>query len=774
MSKSKRKSPGNGADDDVTLQSSPKKSKHEMTAPNDLSISKKSRDIGGKIGVPIGSLSKKEQHELKKKTKAARQDGTITQIVAEELAELETLPDTEKYLPSNIAHRLKQALLGEVKDKSPKGGAKDLSNTAPDTGLLLIFKSLFSSNLENKNLRQVYNSLFGADTAPLFAHGIRPKALGQLLAVLLDRLNDGGLEEHFVQALNSALPKVGEEPKSWSIKIALSVVQLICTTADAFTEPAVKRFLLHPTSDWPTKLLSILPRYAYFRPTSKKNVSQESLILPADRAVIKTRLRTSILYAVRADAHHGFQAVVGVVGGIRKLSASNTHETLLEADDDVLEELKGAHRMLVQLIRSLDSLRLKSQNDPDRASVKRVCAYILLIGTLLLQAYDQDTEAISDLHDLTNETKLEEENGVVGTFADTNDLIMSLMARGSTWLRSMAEQIFMLLAPSLTTKSMEGLWEILAQPENAAGQQELFERKDDDEMNEGDGDNSSDDDVEIVMDGDDSIDAHEDDEDDEDSDEGGDEEEDDDMDNDNDEELAKFDAMLAQTLKVPKPGEEDDDDEDEDSDADMDDDEMMALEPALVKVFQERRKALPSKSAKQQQKNAKRSVIEMKFRVLDLLEIHAKEVTPNFILRDRIPDLLALIRTSKDRSVTGRAHKVLRLIFGAAKNKGLPVHSDPTVKDASNLRDLLIEVHNEALQGESKQHAEACGQASIFVARCLLAADEDGGFESAVDRYNDTQKVWFRGGSKMVSSFFADWARWCDDMKKTGKYMRSV
>ncbi|KAK5240618.1 DNA-directed DNA polymerase, partial [Cryomyces antarcticus] len=186
---------------------------------------------------------------------------------------------------------------------------------------------------------------------------------------------------------------------------------------------------------------------------------------------------------------------------------------------------------------------------------------------------------------------------------------------------------FTAFAADLSAQSLESLIEVLDQRENLAGQQALFEQEADQaenpdaedvedtsdvEMVDGAPHKASNEDGDAVTNGGSSDDSSGD---------------DDDAENgsadDGDQGDEELEMKLAELLKTAANGAGSDS---SDGDADMDDEEMMALEPHLTKIFEERKK-LPNK--KKEGRDAKETVINFKNRVLDLLAIYVKQQHAN-------------------------------------------------------------------------------------------------------------------------------------------------
>lgn len=279
----------------------------------------------------------------------------------------------------------------------------------------------------------------------------------------------------------------------------------------------------------------------------------------------------------------------------------------------------------------------------------------------------------------------------------------------------------------------------------------MFEQQDDDEDEEmaDVDDDEEDSDVEVV-------DAKDEGSSDEDSDEGS-GSEGSDEDDENDDELAVFDAKLAEALGTHR-ADQDLNEDSEGSDADMDDDEMEALDDQIVKVFRARNKAT---SKKKDKKDAKENMVNFKNRVLDLLEIYVKKCHSNILALDLLLPLLKLSRKSTVKQISGKANAVLREYTKLCKGSAIPAVESP-----EPVWELLKDVHKEASYSGPPAHASSCSQASLLLAKVLVAHDK-GAISGIVDVYASTRKEQLLSKKCHVQpSFFTEWNNWCVSMGK--------
>jgi len=389
----------------------------------------------------------------------------------------------------------------------------------------------------------------------------------------------------------------------------------------------------------------------------------------------------------------------------------------------------------------------------------------------ILQVYNGDTDAVSIIHELdTCHQSISEKQNSAGSqsFDLLLEVLLSFLAKPSALFRKLAGQVFTIFTADVTSNGLQSLIEILEKGESLAGQQDLFNQDID-----GIEDGMSDDDLEIASDvemtqdvsagsaeNSDSISedeqnsSAESETSDQESEENSDEEK-------NYEELAKFDAMLADTLKTSQPSGNAAFSDDASDDEEMDDEQMMPLEPHLTKIFQERKKTT---SKKREKRDARENVINFKNRVLDLLLIYIKKQHANALALQLILPLLRLVRISTSKQIAEKSFNLLKEYFDACKGKELPVPDE-----GGEAWEILGEIHAEAKLDGSKLHGNACSRSSLFVVKVLVALDENN-YGRAVDVYSESQKQWYLDTkSKPQPALFTEWINWSINTRKQKK-----
>ena len=226
-----------------------------------------------------------------------------------------------------------------------------------------------------------------------------------------------------------------------------------------------------------------------------------------------------------------------------------------------------------------------------------------------------------------------------------------------------------------------------------------------------------------------------------------------------DDELAEFDAKLAQALGTRRPDGGLAIEEEISSDEDMDDEQMKALDEQLETVFRERKKVTSKKTEK---KEAKQTIILFKCRVLELLEIYVRQQFLHPQAHMLILPTLVLIRRTSNKQVSEKACNLIREYSRLYKLK-----DRLTAPSLPNETKILLEaVHKEAMEEGSNTHANACSQASLLLAKVYIT--NGGHLSDVLSQYTKTQLAFVTEPDCHIrTSFFSDWLNWCTSARKT-------
>lgn len=396
--------------------------------------------------------------------------------------------------------------------------------------------------------------------------------------------------------------------------------------------------------------------------------------------------------------------------------------------------------------------KIKKADPKDKASLQ---ALALLYSLVIFQLYNGESEAVTNFDDLKifydklirHKDKGESEEQASESLVE---LLLSFISKPSALLRKVAQHVFSAFMADITAEGLTLMTDILETSENLRGQQEMFDQEPEDGEEADDSDVEMDSDVEVVdMNGDEGNLTTELENDDDGSEEDSDEAES--AEEEEDEETKRLDAALAQALGTHRL--DPDAKEESDSDADMTDSEMMALDSKLVEIFSQRKKVV---KPKQEQKEAKETIVNFKSRVLDLLEIFVKKQPGNPLAFGLLLPLLQLIRTTKTKKLAERASTIIQSFQQAAKKHGKCAED----VDVSKQIKLMKAIHLEASKDPAHMFARAASTSSLMVASSCYRADK-GSFKKMATVYRDSQVAWVEGEIKMPPTMFSDWVNWC-------------
>jgi hypothetical protein len=309
-----------------------------------------------------------------------------------------------------------------------------------------------------------------------------------------------------------------------------------------------------------------------------------------------------------------------------------------------------------------------------------------------------------------------------------------------------AVEAFTTFASELSVTGLGSLTEVLDTEESLEGQKRLFAQDVDDvEEGENDGDEESASDVEMVDGPTSETDGSEADgsEEDSSSGDGSSEEESD------DEELIQFNNMLAMTLQTTKPSTNGQESEDTSDDSDMDDEQMMALDPQLTKIFKQRSQI----TGKREREHAKQNMVQFKSRVLDLLAVFLDKQYSNPLSLQALLPVLRLTRASANKQLSDKSSQLLKAAV-------------PVPDDVDAAWEVLKGIHEEAkMGGGASIHANACSSASLHLAKVLVGVDKEN-YGEVLDVYAETQKQWFADRkSSLQSTLFTQFLNWSTQLR---------
>jgi len=541
-----------------------------------------------------------------------------------------------------------------------------------------------------------------------------------------------------------------------------------------FSADLLLNYLRKPSQSGNTGLaldiLKLLSTLAFVVPTGKADQDASPAVHKDTQELFRNRTMSCLSHVLNSKSDSTgkipYQLVVHID---EKVNAAGSKLWL-----DLEKQIRQNVRTAVETTSRLAAQEEKAKSEKKRSTLS---AFKLLYSLTIIQVYNGDADAVSVLDDLdtcyASWKKSDNDASLVLV-----EIILSFASKPSALFRKLAEQVFSAFTSQVTGEGLQSMLDILEKKENLSGQQELFANADEEldgeeeEDDDDDDDDEEDSDVEEV-DGEDAsdvemIDGESDDEDEDregDSEDDGsaseDEDEDDDDAGSGDDEQQAFEAKLAQALGTSAAAKGDGNGEDEETsdESDMDDDQMTALDNHLTTIFKERSK---QSSKKQDNKDAKETIINFKNRVLDLLLIYVKQEHANPLVLDIILPIITLIRTTTSKQSSDKAFAVLKQIPDACnKDKKFPDDVEP-----SALLDLLSTITKELRFNASKLHSNACSRTNLFLAKMLVNKDASH-YDAIVDIYVTLQKEWYTDAKSTIQpSIFTEFTSWSIATKK--------
>ncbi|KAL8808502.1 MAG: hypothetical protein Q9182_000053 [Xanthomendoza sp. 2 TL-2023] len=376
-------------------------------------------------------------------------------------------------------------------------------------------------------------------------------------------------------------------------------------------------------------------------------------------------------------------------------------------------------------------------------------AFELLYSLTVFQIYNGDADAVSMFNELQScyELLVQRRKGDHHGSGVLVEILLSFLAKPSQLFRHLAQQVFTAFALHIDRDGLESMFK------NSSGQDEVFEREDEETQSVNGGSTTDSDVEEMEMMEVDGIHASTD-------------EEDGSLpatriakelnnSEEEDGELAAFNMKLAQALKTrPLNAVTGSASSEGSTDEDMDDAQMEALDEHIANIFKEKKKVV---SQKKQRVDAKETIVNFKCRVLELLDIFAKKRHTDSVSLDLLMPLLETIRTTTSSLVSKKACNIIREFNKLCKGQEVA-----QVGKKSAIVKLLKKIHVEATWESSNAHTSACSQASLLLVKMLVARDRDN-VRKVVKIYAHTQRCLLLDPKCRVKmSFFTDWLNWCN------------
>ncbi|KAF9761908.1 hypothetical protein IL306_003628 [Fusarium sp. DS 682] len=548
--------------------------------------------------------------------------------------------------------------------------------------------------------------------------------------------------EEIIKIIREPLSTIAKLDKQKALSILRVYVDYLSKILNASASPTSGK--IHQTIF--LAALRELSQLAYSQP---KNIPADALT-EGVRELCRTRLESSLAKVSRRTEDYGSLCLA--VSSIDPDSVAMS------------EEIKTAVQEALSRMQKL--LKRKTVDDKEKSLFQSLA---ILHAVSIFQLYNEDPDAMEVLNDLAECSdrlkKGKSDESEAGTSEILIEILLSMVARPSSLMRQVTQQVFNAFTPQISAEGLELLTGPLSSGESTKGQKELFSTGEDEievgEDEEGtDADEGNNSDLEIDSDVEfiDINEANNESGDEEDEEEDADDDEDDDEGKNNGEfdKPEDLDNALEKILKSHRL-DKDIDAESSESEGDMSDSEMFAIDEQLAAAIKPRIQDRTNDS-KKQKKEAKQSVVNFKHRILDLLDIYVRNEAHGPLSFALLLPLLNLMRTTSTKALATRASNIISNYQKGLK-KARSNRQEIQIPEPDDLLDLLREIHEAAGQDNSHAYAKAASAASLIVVSALYAVDKSKK-NDALAVYSETQSASWRDEIKLQPSFFADWTNW--------------
>ncbi|CCE86801.1 Piso0_005314 [Millerozyma farinosa CBS 7064] len=516
-------------------------------------------------------------------------------------------------------------------------------------------------------------------------------------------------------------------------------------------------------------IVKLLVSYGFFERPEKGIVSSNL------RNVCKERL-VSILSEVLGFNKIDFSLwiIKDILKNIKHMEKSSKYKNCIEFDEELDNVKSGITSKLSEIA--------NSRNEKNKSYL---FTFELIYSLVVFQIYLENEEAVTIVNELdlcydqlsNSDGDLAEDPSIILT-----EIVLSFVSQKSGLLKKISFIIWESLLCSkdesgrvlLNTASLKLLYDVLEARENKEGQQSLFEGNDEFEEDVSGSEKSTN---EAEEDSGDESDSN--------TDESGESDVEDEDDDKNIEDVDKnTNFKLAEALGIPIDGSNEvkfDEIDSAGSDSDdsyesesMDDDQMMAIDDQLSKIFKERRNALSGvqtgNKRKEEVRDAKEHMSFFKSRILDLLAIFAKMYPNSHMNLTMIKPLVNLIQLTLDKDLGTKAHKIIKTQISKTRAPWDDVKlyfEDDLDTYAQQLLDTIEWLHKSANAPKKSNQAYylACNQSSIIAAKNLLMLDKKY-LDSIIDLYSESMKKWaLSNKSGMQPSMFFDFINWVNTIR---------
>lgn len=578
--------------------------------------------------------------------------------------------------------------------------------------------------------------------SPNFDKVSKSKLVQTLLSSVKDQQDITKLVDILISQVNSLSTK-DLVNRQW---IFDNLVQLVRISNQVGSSHEIKAIHSAP---WVTKILETLIPLAYFvnkeETATVSEDDQERIARIAQDRVMSILSSTlgNRAKGVSQDPQSSWPYIVFQL--IMNFSKEHpSFEPRVEFDDETLKAKTKAETTLYKIH--------KKRNSSRHVDSSQLQAFELLFAMVLLQVYGSVPDAISMLDELQmcyykikgkrialdegEDPEAEDEPSLVLT-----EILISLLSQHSTVLRRLSEDVWRAFSDQFTEKSLLLLCDICSAQEGIQGQKSLFDVEDDSEREVEESDLSEEEEEDGLEDSSE-------------IEEGESESTSSDYELDDDTK-----TRLASTLGVKESGDFDHDESVASSEEDsMDDEQMSALDGHLATIFRERHK-LKTKAKEKRLENskAKQNIVQLKGRVLDLLDIYLIEEPENLLGLTFVQPLFNLLCSTKDPKLAEKARELMKNRLCRKTNIKLARE-----EDCDMCLRMLENTHMMASGSKSKMLTLACNQVSVFLSKLVVAFDPK--LVTAVSSiYSKSLQTWFLDPSNQATAnLFIDFVNFLD------------
>lgn len=570
------------------------------------------------------------------------------------------------------------------------------------------------------------------------------------IANILSSMTIDGVKEYVQYLFNQLESDVEEGSKpqrKWALDQLLSLIRNnSIPKSDEILWLILQSFTIHgyfiskkPSSKSKFKALSNPPKPA---------------LVDSDRSTSRAHLLSSLgdLSKVANDqkligrSNDGQLWVKKVNNLIKEVENDKNVNTAIIYDENLIQSRKQAE----------ESLKIVNKSD-NKNNNSRKHSFELLLLSVILQSYD-NVEGVNEvLDELTEASKLlfnnkssskkskkktEEEEEEPSPMAVLVDILVSLLERPSSFLRTMAINSFTAFSSEVDEEALEMIFNQLTADVNDNDNEGEDQEDEVEETNDVNGNQKEDlvDDASDISDDDKYEDA-------------------------NEEVDPEFEKKIAKALGQPVSDDEDEGNENENEESneievngdlnEMNDDQMMMLDEQLAEIFRSRN------SDKKSKQGAQREAQHAKNRLIDLLDVYTKKQSSSKLILKLILPLLEIIINAgpSEQELSSKSTSILRNRI--AKSKETPTGLNKK-EDLNELIEINEQVHNVSRKSKTTELLQTCSLIALYLIRVAISNyTRDSSIESKFRGYYEQSWKDYseRKHTKLQPSFFIDYIR---------------